>query len=228
MNATYKDEINLYIQFCSTFFKDSFILDHLQNKLLLRLFQTLTVLDVISDYDEDTPKAVQNQAKKAKKSTFKLLYAIPTCEDLFISTCFRQLSEELLKIVYAKIVDNSISKSNLSKLSYRNIWESGIKKTRQYQRDIQFKNDIDKINYIFKQKSDELHSKNSDTNNLTVYLQQIISDGSDFSERVLYSNIKIISEFTIDWLPRICALDVNLMTMAQRSLYLKMVTSLHT
>ncbi|ASI63358.1 hypothetical protein ALX04_006635 [Lactiplantibacillus plantarum subsp. plantarum] len=226
MEDFYNHEIKTYIQFCSTFFSESFILNHFQRRKILRLFQMIAVFDVISDYDATASPALRSQARKAKESVLKLLYAIPTCEDLFISTCFRQLSEEIIKIVYVQLVDSSVNVTEISKSSYRNLWEFGIKTTSDYKMNIDFKVSIDKINNIFKHKSDDLHSKYTDTKNLTVYLQQIICEGSDFSEKELYSSIDILSIFSIDWLPRVCKLNINLMTMPQRHQFLKMVKSL--
>ncbi|GED92595.1 hypothetical protein LBSG162_17000 [Lentilactobacillus buchneri subsp. silagei] len=186
----------------------------------------LTIFRVISDYDVDNTLAVRAQSKKAQKSILRLLYAIPTCEDLFISACFRQLSEELLKIVYAKTFNRSITSKKLSKLNYRQLWKDGIKSTSLYKKDSKVKKFLDQINNIFKEKSDNLHSKDSNLNNSTVYLQQIITEGTDLSKRDLYSTITVISSFTIDCLPILCSLDINLMTMSQRSSFLKMVKSL--
>lgn len=226
INNIYKGEIIEYKNFCKTFFRDSYILNHFQNKQLLLIFQMLTVFGVTSDYDVNNSLAVRTQSKKAQESTLRLLYAIPTCEDLFISACFRQLSEELLKIVYAKTFNNSVTSETLSGLKYRHLWNDGVKSTSLYQNDSNFKKILDQINNIFREKSDSLHSKNSNLNNSTVYLQQIITDGTDLSRKNLYSTITTISSFTIDWLPILCNFDINLMTMSQRSLFLNMVKSL--
>lgn len=226
INNIYRSEITEYKNFCKTFFRDSYILNHFQNKQLLLIFQMLTIFRVISDYDVDNSLAVRTQSKKAQKSILRLLYAIPTCEDLFISACFRQLSEELLKIVYAKTFNRFITPKKLSKLNYRQLWKDGIKLTSLYKKDSKVKKFLDQINNIFKEKSDNLHSKDSNLNNSTVYLQQIITEGTDLSKRDLYSTITVISSFTIDCLPILCSLDINLMTMSQRSSFLKMVKSL--
>lgn len=226
INNIYRSEITEYKNFCKTFFRDSYILSHFQNKQLLLMFQMLTVFNVISDYDVDNSLAVRTQSQKAQESTLRLLYAIPTCEGLFISTCFRQLSEELLKIVYAKAFNCSITSESLSKLKYRHLWNDGVKSALLYQKNSKLKKVLDQINNIFKEKSDSLHSKDSNLNNSTVYLQQIITDGTDLSQKNLYSTITIIASFTIDWLPIICNLDINLMTMSQRSSFLEMVKSL--
>ncbi|MDG2982577.1 hypothetical protein [Latilactobacillus phage TMW 1.1447 P1] len=140
----------------------------------------------------------------------------------------RQLAESLLHIVYIQYVDNSIKTSELDSKGYRFLWTEGIKSSDPYKNSNLpgFHDSISCVNNIYQKRSDIIHYENPDLKNPTIFIKQILLTGTESNLQELYREIRIIFKFVIDYLPIMCGLDVNLMTMSQRAEYLNLINNL--
>lgn len=218
-------------KYFSKFYSNSQRTKVLTNKETLHLFQIINLFQILKDYDISQNKALPKLSEMCLDTLYNFMIAILTNNDLFIATCTRQFSEELLEIVYSEFCPHN-SLEEILKLNYRSLWEDGIKNSSDYKKFSKIQNSnkrtdkdiLDTINYLFKKDSDKLHFKYQNINS-TKYLEQIIKEGIEFNKNNLSNHIKQYYIFCMELLPSVIKLDINLMSQSQKYEYLNLIKS---
>lgn len=235
----YNDEIIAYTKLCNNYLPNFASLNFLQKKKTLkRIFQMINLFELLKDYDVSSNKNLCKLSEMCLNTLFDFLIAIPVGNNLFISACTRQFAEELLEIVYSEYCNKNIKFKNLISLNYRKLWQDGIQQSSKYKnlsqndnkhpRIVRERSKLNNVNDIFRKDSDELHFKNKDLD-IANYLEQMIVKNTEFNNNCesLVSKINKLHLFCIDILPIIVHLDINKLTMNQKSEYINLINNLN-
>lgn len=215
----YSKELKSFKLFCNKNFNFDIVFN---DQDIIELFQVMTLLEIMSTYDEKLPNGFTYFSSLAHSMAAKLLYSLSVKEPLFTDMCERQIAEYLFKIIYLLTIDNKISIKKLSRISYRNFWDNIKTNLKSQDGNIELKNNeslIMKLNVIYSNNSKIIHSKKQN-NEIDSILSDIIKHDSTIDIR---NNVKTFHKILIV-IFKLANIDSDLMTMYQRRIY-KMYTS---
>lgn len=191
----------------------------LENKFSLsKIFMSMSLCEVVMDYSY-LPQNVRDEAKRIYLTLSNLLIALPTGNEVFVATCNRQLSEELLRIAYFKLIDPAFNPK--SYLSFRNLWDEGLK--HQLSASTQLMTTWCQLASMFKENSILLHNISSSKKSTIEYLDNLISFSSMQSIPTVNSYIRTAYNYLINYIPSLLKLKPELMTLSQKAEYKKFI-----
>lgn len=183
-----------------------------------QIFKSMNLCEIVMDYSY-LPKNVQDEAKRIYLTLSNLLVALPTGNGVFVATCNRQLSEELLRIAYFKLVDPVFDPK--AYLSFQNLWDKGLKRQRKATDELM--NTWCQLASMFKENSILLHNITSSDKSTIEYLDNLISFSSIQSIQTVNSYIRTTYNYLIYHIPSVLELKPELMTISQKAEYKKFI-----
>lgn len=182
--------------------------------LIRPLFQSLGMCEILMDYSYLSTN-VRAEAKRSFMTTSNLLIALPVGNGVFVSACFRQLAEELLRMLFFQKVDPAFDVSRY--LPFQLLWDRGVKELTW--KDEKVVESVNQLASMFKENSQEIHNISVNAKNVVDYLELLASSSSIQSKKTVNSYIRTINYFFTVISPLVFNLDISLMTMAQRYQY---------
>lgn len=189
-----------------------------QNAVPIRnVYRALGMCEISVDYDY-LSENVRAEFKRIQLSLLNFLVALPCGNELFITAITRQISEEILRVVYMIHISDSVDGN--SRLSFRHLWLDGIKKTDFYQESTKEKIVLDKVAHYFGDNSVKLHNVTSgNTTKLSGYLQNLVEECQISSTTALSNELNTLCKAVYQLLPVVCDIDSDKMTMPQKATY---------
>lgn len=191
-----KREYEKYLLFVETYYPKSSINEE-NNKLKLKeiifaILKTINSLETYSYINKFPPNA-RHLIADLKMYFLRLLYILPVNDYYFIEALLRSISENLLRIVYSEAFPKE-KIERIKKLQYRDLWKNGIKKTAIF---TFYKSALSNVNNIYQQKSDTIHTNQSNYKNEIDYLVNLMIEGSQIKTKQLRSDVRTLSNFVI-------------------------------
>ncbi|WP_121615190.1 hypothetical protein [Virgibacillus halodenitrificans] len=217
-----ENEYESYIQYVSNFYPKSSMVSssnvHKYKNIIHYSFKTIYLLDLYYHYQGTSIKS-KSLLMELKMSFVRFLYVLPINDYFFIETILRAISENVLRVVYNIIYpDKGIEE--IKKLSYRNLWQNGIKKSNVFSEN---NTTLSNINNIYRQKSDTIHSSRYNYENQIDYMIDLMIEDSQMSLKQLESDIMHLYQFILHEMK--IFLDVNEQDLTLQQInVLKMVT----
>jgi hypothetical protein len=223
----FEQEKSSYIEFVKENFTNAFsVREGNPKKYINDIFRINCFFGILKDYHSSTTENntdLNMLAERCNGLLWHLLYAIAISDQIFVMTCFRQLSETTLRIVYSEWDQSS---SDVLKTSYRQIWENSIKQNRLYKENTLYKENLDNLSSIFAEASNVVHLKKISNPVSGFFLNNILQDGIGFDIKKTESLTKKFTKSVIILLPEICHLDTNQMTISQKQDYMDIFSNL--
>lgn len=176
-----------------------------------QIFEAMDMCEIVMDYSY-VSRNVREEAKRIYLTLANLLVALPGGNAMFVATCFRQLSEELLRMAYFHLIAPEFDATQY--LPFVELWENGLK-TDAIVSD-KCRTLFNQLACMFKENSILLHNISANSTSAIDYLDNLISISSIDSISTVNSYIRTTRTYLIVQIPTLLNLQPKIMTMPQR------------